>query len=72
MDDRLQSIEDRLALLESQLCKPAVEKKTRKPNAYNTFVKENLELLKTSRPDLKTHQARFKECASLWNARNVT
>ena len=72
MEARIAELEERITQLEGNSSKKTpAPKKPRKPNAYNEFVKEHLEKLKTSRPDLKTHQDRFKECAKLWNNRET-
>ena len=73
MEARIAELEERIVQLENKGTSTEAPKKPpkkpRKPNAYNEFVKEHLEKLKTTRPDLKTHQERFKECATLWKAR---
>jgi hypothetical protein len=72
MEEQLKKLEDRVSNLEKSggVVPPKKEKKPRKPNAFNIFMKEEIANIKGTTPGI-THQAAFSKAAENWSAKKV-
>ena len=65
MEARLDALEKQVA--EMKTGKPKKEKVKRAPNAYNEFMREELERLKTKMGTSYNHKDAFKLAATTWS-----
>ena len=70
MEARLESLEKQVA--EMKMGKTKKEKDKRAPNAYNEFMREELERLKVKMGTTYNHRDAFKLAATTWSKQKET
>jgi hypothetical protein len=73
MEDQLKKLEERISKLEKSggaEAAPKKEKKPRKPNSFNIFMKDEIAKIKSETPGI-THQQAFSKAAVNWTAKKV-
>ena len=66
MEEQLKELQDRVARLESAT-PGKKEKRTRKPNAFNIFMSEEIGKVKEAEPGI-SHKEAFSKAAAHWGA----